>query len=104
MESVKLIELEDRKTFEFEAEEGQPTRFVISVNQPTMINIDTWPLNESSDPDLYVSTQYEDVDKEKYDWKSENIGADSVVIYPDDHRFKIGKFFIAVVPFRSGLN
>jgi len=96
--------LKDRQVVEFTGEEGELIRFKYVVEEPTMITIETWPLNELSDPDLFVGVDKEDICKENCDWKSENIGPDMVTIYPDDAKFKTGTFCIAVLAFRPGTN
>ena len=40
------------------------------------MKIDTWPLNDESDPDLYVGIDTEHVDREEFIFKSNKIGAD----------------------------
>ena len=44
------------------------------------------------------------VDKDNYDWKSNNIGADKVIISPEKPKFKFGTIWIAVEGFRQNLN
>jgi hypothetical protein len=70
-----------------------------------MVDVHTWPLNEDSDPDLYIagptkfSTEEEGAQKvgqKNYTWKSDNIGADHVRILPNDPRLTAGTYWICI--------
>lgn len=39
-----------------------------------------------------------------YQWKSANIGKDRIDIHPQDPKFKIGRYYVGVMPYREGLN
>ena len=64
-----------------------------------MIKITTWPLDQISEPDLYVTVNQELVDSNNYHWKSNKIGTDEIVIYPDNPKFKYGVYRIAIEAF-----
>lgn len=102
METFKVLVPD--QIVEFTSSEGNLVRFQLNVEKPSLVKIDTWPLDLESDPDLFVSAKHFDVDREKCEWKSENIGADCVTILPSDPNFSTGTLNIAVTPFRTGLN
>ena len=66
-----------------------------------MLKIKTWPLDRNSEPDLYVTVDQEEVNSDAYHWKSNKIGADEIVIYPDNPKFKLGLYRIAIEAFRG---
>ena len=39
-----------------------------------------------------------------YNWKSANIGSDRIDIHPKDPLYKNGKYYIGVMPYRTGIN
>jgi len=90
--------------YHFECNHEQFARFFFTVDKPTIVLIETWPLDEDSDPDLYVAHENKAVDKNVYHWKSNNIGADKVLLQPETPNFTTGTLWIAVEGFRQNLN
>ena len=95
------MELQNQKPIYFIAKGSSYTHFYFQIDQPAVIKIKTWPLDQDSEPDLYVTVNQENVSSESYHWKSNKIGADEIVLYPDDPKFKLGLFRVAVEAFRG---
>ena len=51
-----------------------------------------------------MSTIHDHPDEDHYEWKSNTIGADKVIIHPSEKDYKEGTFFIGILPFKSGSN
>ena len=79
--------LENNVPVYFKAETGTFTHFHFEINSPHIIKIQTWPLDRNSEPDLYVTVNQEEVNSSNYHWKSNKIGADEIVIDPDNPKF-----------------
>ena len=95
------MELESQKPVYFKAKEGTFTRFYFQVDTPCVIKVKTWPLDRESEPDLYMTVDQEEVNSDVNHWKSNRIGADEIVIYPDNPKFKTGLYRVAVEAFRG---
>ena len=48
-----------------------------------------------------MTVDQEEVNSDVYHWKSNKIGTDEIVIYPDNAKFKVGLYRIAVEAFRG---
>lgn len=44
------------------------------------------------------------VNQQSYIWKSANIGHDRIDIHPEDPKYTLGRYYIGVMPYRTGLN
>ena len=110
-------EIKHRQTIEFEVDKTvnpeAVAKFYFTLTEPMMVDVQTWPLNEESDPDLYIAGPGKfDSEKESAEkvgqmnctWKSDNIGADHVRILPNDPRLLAGTYWICIKPFCDGVN
>lgn len=70
------MELEHAKPIYFQCRRGDYCPFFFRVSEPCVVKIQTWPLDESSDPDLYVGIDTDRVDENVNLFKSNMIGAD----------------------------
>lgn len=59
------------------------------------VRIDTWPLDDESDPDLYVAIDKQASPKVNT-FKSNLIGANRITVLPKDAKFKTGTWSVAV--------
>jgi len=59
IEVTEPAELENYKPIYFKCQRGDYCNFFFRVDQPCVIKIDTWPLDDHSDPDLYVGIDSE---------------------------------------------
>ena len=106
-EMPPLIEVNEPMVLEnltpvyFRAKDGSFTMFHFRIDKPCVLKIKTWPLDRTSEPDLYVTVDQEEVNSDVFHWKSNKIGADEIVIYPDNPKFKVGLYRIAVEAFRG---
>ena len=81
-------ELENEKPVLFKCERGGYRHFSFRVDEPCIVKIDTWPLDDLSDPDLYVGIDSEQgVDRETHTFKSEQIGAAHLLVHPENPDF-----------------
>lgn len=80
--------LEHAKPIYFKSRRGDYCTFEFRVSEPCVITIRTWPLDEKSDPDLYVGIDTDKVDENVNLFKSNMIGADQITVYPDDPKFR----------------
>ena len=58
-------------------------------------------MDRESEPDLYMTVDQEEVNSDVHHWKSNRIGPDEIVIYPDNPKFKPGLYRVAVEAFRG---
>jgi len=98
------FELQDRKVYHFECLYEQYARFFFEIKEPAIVQIDTWPLNDQSDPDLYVAYDDPKVSKENFTHKSNMIGSDRVILYPDTASYTLGTMWIGIEGFRQTTN
>ena len=75
MEDIKFQEIVAETEYTDVTQKEEFRYFKIMVDTNSLISIHTWPLDDESDPDLYVNTEPE-VNIRKYKWKSSNIGPD----------------------------
>ena len=101
IEVTEPMELENQKPVYFKAKDGSFTRFYFQVDKECVIKVKTWPLDRESEPDLYMTVDQEEVNSDVNHWKSNRIGADEIVIYPDNPKFKTGLYRVAVEAFRG---
>ena len=94
--------LEHAKPIYFQCRRGDYCPFQFNVTAPCVINLRTWPLDDHSDPDLYVGIDSDQVDENTYLFKSNMIGADQVTVYPDDPKFRIGLWKVVIHAFNNG--
>ena len=78
-------------------------KIIVSDNSD-MLTLRADPANDESDPDIYVSNHSKEVGQDKYTWKSTNVGADRLDIHPEDEKYVIGEYYMAVFAYRPGLN
>lgn len=93
------LELQNHIPIYFKAKEGTHTRFYFKVDELCVIKVKTWPLDKDSEPDLYMTIDEPDVSNEKYHFKSNRIGADEIIVYSDNPKFKLGVYHIAIEAF-----
>ena len=86
----------------FKCNRGDFCHFFFPVENPCVIKINTWPLDDVSDPDLYVQIDDENVDANNWLFKSNNIGADQVVVFPENDKFRCGIWRVAIHAFNNG--
>ena len=103
LEITEPMELVNQTAVYFRSKRGEYRYFYFVVDKPCVVKINTWPLDEESDPDLYVGIdgETESVDCSKSLFKSNNIGADQIVVYPDDPKFKLGVWRISIHAFNN---
>ena len=82
--------------YHFECTSFHLAKFFIKITEPTIILIETWPLDEMSDPDLYVAIDNSEVAKNNYDWCSRKVGAEKLLLDPATHDVVPGTYWIAV--------
>ena len=70
------MELKHMKPVYFKCKRGDYCHFYFRIEQPTIVKINTWPLDKKSEPDLYVGFDEDIVDFNNYVLKSNKIGAD----------------------------
>lgn len=96
------IELHHQEPVYFKCRRGDYCPFYFRVEEPCVIKINTWPLDDKSDPDLYVGIDTDQVNETTHLFKSNMIGADQVLVYPDDPKFRCGTWRIAIHAFNNG--
>ena len=102
IEVKEPLELPNMQPVYFQCQKGDYCHFFFNVDKDCVIKINTWPLDENSDPDLYVGIDQDDVDCNKYVFKSNQIGADQIVVYPEDKNFRHGVWRVAIHAFSNG--
>ena len=96
------VELHNYQPVYFKCQRGDYCHFYFQLDQPGVVKIDTWPLDDQSDPDLYVGIDTDQVDNKSYLFKSNQIGADQVLVYPDDQKFRCGVWRVVIHAFNNG--
>ena len=93
------MELEHMKPVFFECARDSYSYFYFRVDKPSVVKVNTWPLDDKSDPDLYIGVDMDVVDQNSFTYKSNSIGADQVFMLPDNPKFKCGLWKIAIHAF-----
>ena len=95
-------ELQNQTPVYFKCQRGDYSNFFVRIEKPCVIKVATWPLDDKSDPDLYIDIDSEQVDCNSWLFKSNQIGPDSVIIYPENEKFRCGVWRIAIHAFNNG--
>ena len=101
IEVKEPMELQNGIPVYFKAKDSSFTRFYFQIDKLCVIKVKTWPLDRESEPDLYMTIDQEEVNSDVHHFKSNKIGADEIVIYPDNPKFKVGLYRLAVEAFRG---
>lgn len=80
-------------------EESEYVHYVFDLSVPHSVSFET--TNFGGDVDLYVSVDGP-ASKDSYQWKSELLGNDYIHINTDDPNYKQGRYYVAVLGFKSG--
>ena len=89
-------ELKQAQTVYFQCRRGDHCPFFFRIDKPCVIKIHTWPLDHKSDPDLYVGINSDIIDENTHLFKSKLIGANEIIVYPDDPKFECGLWRVVV--------
>ena len=81
----------------FNVRKDTPTIFFFQIDKACKITIDSWELDGegSTNTDIFVTANDENVSKDNYHWKSV-FGVDKIDIYPDRSNFKLGEYRVSV--------
>ena len=96
------VELQSGQPVYFQCRRGDYCPFFFRIEKPCVIKLNTWPLDEQSDPDLYVGIDSDRVDENVHMFKSNQIGADRILVYPDDPKFRCGVWRVSIHAFNNG--
>ena len=78
---------------QFQAKFGSLTPFYFEVKEPCIIRVETWPLDDESEPELYMSVDKSKVTNTVYTWKSQyggsmHIDSQEIEVFPGEPEFK----------------
>ena len=93
-------------TLEHTSENPSPSLFKFTLPYKSIIRVEAWPLNPESDGDIYLDVNNPAVSETKYSWKANNHGRVKIEVDCNKHPKYVqdGTYYLAVYPYRQGVN
>lgn len=66
------------------------------IVEPCIVNIRAWPLDNQSDPDLYMGIDTDNIDEDIHLFSSDAVGVKQITVFPDDSNFSCGLWRLVV--------
>ena len=93
---VTPFELQSDQTILFKSGSGFISRFCFRVSEAAVVRINTWRQSGDSHPKLFLAIDDTLVSPKNHLLKSTKNKENSILVYPEDLKFKTGLWYIAI--------